>query len=546
MVADRLKIQTYKVGHQPLDITIEGLTKYFIIKLIDEPPRTDFPKKPASDSHDGPPQFPGTRVTVYLRPDVKVDIRQTLDTFAANIDYSLTIYEPVTIEPAVIYQRRWESEDAPFDTLESALEIGYQALWPVAGLVPRKLPSKQDQVLTNLKEVLVYSRIPFENYAFSQDLKGSAWFWLLRDADGGVCPRRGNLSIASSLHLTGAPHLLQKIAESLSVQLGSDEWQEFLPVLRTLAATGESPDAGTKAERTSLSVFGFEQRGADAYVKRKEFFDDWKQVSPEERFIAVQSLESLTADADLWCEVPGIMSQLLLSKPDWSHQSIRFDCPLGINTLPQSLALHGIRLPAGFVKWNPMRGESVRLKLLEFVPAGVLVDVRGDTAPIPTASRLAVLHDEAKKAALPLLRGCLYHALQLARSESDESGWREWLDGFLDSLRNLEFWPEIINQEYDHLEAQIKYSVIIDHQLTYLPREQLLARFGRWVPFWDGRFSEEGLWAYRGGSQLLSAFKPRRHRSDNVQEADFEGKVKFEGDRLEDLILRLQQDVLYR
>jgi hypothetical protein len=70
--------------------------------------------------------------------------------------------------------------------------------------------------------------------------------------------------------------------------------------------------------------------------------------------------------------------------------------------------------------------------------------------------------------------------------------------------------------------------------------------FGRWVPFFDGRFNDEGLYAYRGGTQLLSAFKPRRQRSDNVWEADFEGKVNYQGEKLQDLYLPLQQQVLYR
>ena len=133
-----------------------------------------------------------------------------------------------------------------------------------------------------------------------------------------------------------------------------------------------------------------------------------------------------------------------------------------------------------------------------------------------------------------------------ARSESDESGWREWLDGFLDSLHDLEFWPEIINHEYDHIESQIKYSVIADRQLTYLTKDELVAKYGRWVPFYDGRFSDEGLWAYRGATQLLSAFRPRRGDRGSIQEADFESKLKLEAERLKDLVLRLQQDVLYR
>jgi Histidine kinase-, DNA gyrase B-, and HSP90-like ATPase len=533
MVADRLEIQTYRVGHKPLEITIEGPTKYFIIKLLDEPPRTDFPIRPTSHLDDGPPRFPGTRVTAYLRSDFKTDVIQTLDTFAANIDYNLTIYEHGRTEQIVVPRRRWEGEDVPFSSLEDSLEIGYQSVWPVAGLIPRKLPSKQSQVVDNLREILAYSPIPFEKYSFSEHLKGSAWFWLLRAEDGGVCPRRGDLSITCGLQLTGAPRLLQQITETIRVRYDSEEWRSFLHQLRS------------NARKMSLSVFASEP-GADGFVNEKKFFDQWERLTAEERLVVFQSMESLNDDAEIWCEVQGLPSQLLLSNRKWSNHSIRFDCPLEIKTLPQSLALYGIRLPAGFIKWNAMMGESVNLKLLEFVPAAILADMRGASAPTPTASRLSVLYDEAKKSAIPLLRACLYHALELASSESDETGWREWLDAFLDSLQDLHFWPEIIDQEYHRLEAHLLYPVIIDRQVQYLHRKQVIEKFGRWVPFWDGRFSQEGVWAYRGGSKLLSAFKPRRRGNKNIQEADFEGKVIFEGDRLKDLILSLQQDVLYQ
>jgi hypothetical protein len=546
MVADRLEVETYRTGHTPLNITIEGPTKYFIIKILNEPPRTDFPIKLASDDEDGPPYFPGTRITIHIRPGSKVDVFQTLSTFAANIDYTMTLYGPGIDERTIISPLQWEEKGVEFNRLEGAIEAGYHNAWPVAGLKPRIVTSNCTKISENLQEILTYSRIPFEKYEFSTHLKGSAWFWLLKGEDGHACPQRGYLNISRNFHLTGLPKVLQHLTENVGVDLDSDEWKGFLETLREMALRGQIPEQKTEADRQILSAFGFNQRGADAYVKAREFIGFWERLPSPEQEAAVESLESLRSDAELWYDAQGILHELLLGTHNWISRSIRFDYPLRINPKPQSLSLHGILLPAGFVKWDPMTGQSNSLKLLEFIPAGILLDMRGSGAPTPTASRLSVLFDEAKKSALPFMRACLYHALELAFSTPEDLGWYEWFDGFVDSFKDLQFWPEIINQEYDLLESQVKYAVVVQGKLEFWGRDRIINLFGRWVPFYDERFNDEGLYAYNGATLLMSSFKARRQRHENVWEADFESKHEFVGNKLQDIYLPLQQEVLYR
>jgi len=293
MVADRVEVETYRVGHQPLKITIEGPTKYFVIKLLDEPPRSDFPTKPSSVNDDGPPHYPGTRVTIYLRRDVKVDVSQTLDTFSANIDFDTVIFQPGTNEPKVIPRRRWEDEEVQFNSLKEAVEAGYQNLWPIGGLRSRKVTTNLQVIVENLREVLAYSRIPFEKYDFSKNFRGNAWFWLLKGEDGRVSPQRGYLSIVRGLHLRGAPEALRHVTESLGVPLDSDEWRLFLQQLHTIVGNGQMPEPGTEADRIILNVFGFNLGRTEAFVKKKEFFDIWRMLPQRQQRLVVQSLETL-------------------------------------------------------------------------------------------------------------------------------------------------------------------------------------------------------------------------------------------------------------
>ena len=151
MVADRFEVETYRVNNRPLHITIEGPTKYFTIKLLPEPPRTDFPIIPTTDLEDGPPLRPGTRITVHLRRDEQVKVHETLNTFAVNVDYDIRVYQSADPHQQTISRRRWEPEQPWLNTLKID-----SARFHKAG------KAEETTILENLNDVLAPFRNPFD------------------------------------------------------------------------------------------------------------------------------------------------------------------------------------------------------------------------------------------------------------------------------------------------------------------------------------------------------------------------------------------------
>ena len=553
MVADRFEVETYKSGSKPLHITVEGPTKYFIIKLLNEPPRTDFWIKPPSDIDEGPPNFPGTRITIHLRPNTVIDVFQTLETFAVNSDYEITVNKSKDKKSLVIPSRKWETIEYQINTLSQSLErldpeayVGWQ---PRGSLTPKRDGSLLTRAFEELKNVLVPSFIPFDKYEFSSHLRGAAWFWLFQGKQGGVCPEKGYLKIQDGISLIKLPELIRYVSVAVTVNLDSSEWKLFLQTLRENIIENDL-DENNKEIYNKISPIFDERMGAFyrgyGSVRGDSFWDLWNDLTVDEKLAACESLELLNKDAPFWFEDSDVINELIVGTHNWSKRSLRFDYVFSIKNLPQSIALYGTYLPAGFLEWNSLTGESQKLQLLPRIPAGMLVDWRGSKVPTPASNRLFVLSDEAKRAALPFIKATLYHALELPASNPGEIDWRSWWNKFFHSLRDADFWAEVIQQDYEMLERRLGYAVIINGRFSYLSRQQLFELYGKWIPFFNRyRGGNEGLWAFDGGTKLLSTFKFRRLRDDGIWEMDIESQLTTLDQTLQEIFLKIEQDILY-
>jgi hypothetical protein len=536
MVADRFEVETYRKGNTPLHITIEGPTKYFIIKLLDPPPTTPFPTKPTSDHNDGPPRHPGTRLTVHLRPSTALDVYQTLDTFAVNIDYDAAIYRRDAAEPRVLRARRWEAEGIRWDTLPRTI---HEDIFEFGGTSLPRIETKiaTSEVAGNLKDILAASRIPFERYDFSRHLTGNAWLWLLKDEKGGACPRRGHLRFIGSLHVIGPPATVGYITSSMKADVASDEWKQFLKMLEGKTGSGEMLGNDVGAINIIHVVLGRERAW-----EQGAFIRDWDNFDTRQRQDILEDLTRLDGSAQPWFYVPGVPGDLISGRHPRSDRPLRFHTPLQVRNAPRAFALHGIRLPAGLVEWNPMTVSARQLELMANVPSGVLVDMRGGEAPTPAASRLFVLSQEGKKSALPFLRACVRHALGFVSDRMEDDDWRKWFDYLVEALIENYYWPDLLNMEFDLLEPVLRYKVILKDGVSMLTAREIVEALGEWVRVQDYQQKREGILLHGSWVSLL-VFRERRRMDDGTLEVNMLSKVEVPPEKMSEAIAELEADL---
>jgi hypothetical protein len=536
MVADRFEVETYRVGSNPLHLTVEGPTKYFVLRSLDEPPRSDFPLGPSSALEDGPPGYPGTRITVHLRPDTKFVVADVLSMFAVNIEYDISVHYPHLEQPETIFARQWDvTETRAQDFFDTAGREEYGMFdnewWAL----------KEDYELVegvdkSLDEVMVPSWIQFQKYDFPRHLRGCAWLWLLRDVDGSVCPSRGHLFISDTLSLSGLP-VWVGIATRMFGRTGSEGWKHLIKDLRAYLKA-------TAAEFRQSE--GYRILSASSVVDSLHFINDWYSLSIEDRAIGCRSLEAYQLNSPSWYSRAGVPKQLLEGTNEWASDSVDFsDRNLALNALPQKFALHGIQLPAGLVRWDPMIGSARKIRLLG-TPGGMRIDSRGPNAPTPAASRLFVEMGEAKKIAIPFARAAIHHAFDVINSQQQQERWFPWLGQFFRSIEELYFWPEAIYQELEFIEQFHVFPILSDREhfhLEYKTRAELINTYGRWIPA-SNNFAGNipSLW-FDDISKCLLVFRNKRRRSGGIWEIDMQSSIRRESDTIEDLWYKWSDEI---
>jgi hypothetical protein len=285
LVADRFEVETYQQGNEPLHIMVEGPTKYFVMRKLRKPDAESFSREDVSDSLDGPPLRTGTKITVHIRQGMEVSTLEVLDTFAVNIEYPVRVYAAKRKQPKVIGKLRWE------DPVEVSRHIFQRGRHQVSYMSePRQLR------LEALEECLIPSFVPFKEWEFSSHIRGIAWFWLLRGADGNPLPRIGNLRIGRCLAIQGIPEFVAQLERGYisdgSPVVDCARFDKIVEMAEGEESTGDSTDEQLASEW-------------------QEFTDEEKSVIREAIERRVKVKNSQREPLQFWAASPKALESLL-------------------------------------------------------------------------------------------------------------------------------------------------------------------------------------------------------------------------------------------
>lgn len=464
LAGDRFDVETYQEGHDPLHIQIEGPTKYFVLRRLAQPEPSRLYQKAPPDDEDGPPGRTGTRVTVHLRSKVNFDILRTLGTFAVNVDYPIIVYGSKRRKPHKIPALRWEKPARVKDCL-----FHIDSTW-------RTAPA--------LESVLVPSLIPFSQWDFSRHLRGSSWFWFLKDPEGHPTPRSGFLKVGTRLGLAGIAKFVAQLdslndnAERETREIISyPEWIQKLEDGET-----ESPD------EDDLRVYWLglsnedRDRVREITARRSRVLDRGGRLRPwADR---PEDAEALLRGSIEWADQPleldSIATFSSLSDPSaWADHSSEETSSLFMHLDSRSstenlIALHSILLPSGIVEWSPLDVTSRRVGLLPFF-GGVRIDVRGMQAPRPAAHRLFVPKEEIREFRQQFLHAALLYGVTLVARQGRSTPWRRWYCELLNAAALLGLNKTAFASAFGReVESACGLAIKRGDETVYLSREELL------------------------------------------------------------------------
>lgn len=452
MVGDRVEIETYRRGETPLHIVIEGPTKYFVVQRLPKPVGGQLDVLPEEPDVDGPPRYAGTKITVHLRPGAEVDVAQTLETFAVNIESDVVIHKGE--ERRVLEAWHWEK----------------------MSLSPASFPDSFEEYGPTISEIFTTVEIDFTRFDFMYGIRGRAWLWFLRAPDGSPVPRQGHLSTGYDLAPVGPPGII----------------------------------GSAKLERQGL----LEAQGEEIpTAKRPGLAKAWNEHSTDWRFAVTRWLSRSTGAAG-WYRHDGAATALLAGGDAWLNHNVDYGATLMPNS-PQSLAIHGIQLPAAVTRWDPMHGQGQRLSLFTF-SAGFLIDDRRNDGPVPAASRLFVDPAEGMKTMHLIARAFFETAVDLWSKHGDDPSWQRWLAEFFGGA--ISYWEETAFSNGERLRTLLPAAT----QAGYATIDALRTAFGRWVPI---QTDERSLAKLAGRNKFLFADKVYRRRDDGVAEIDLDSQL---------------------
>lgn len=407
LVGDHIKVETYQYGSDPLEITISGPRKYFLIRQLRKPASQVQFKSPDDLTSDGPPHQSGTRITVCLREnwlktkDRAVDeyVFQALSTFAANQEIAIRVASADGTECRVIEANRWD-RGVP---LGPGWNEGFPGITKV-----RPVPSL------------------FELSKYSEWLRGRAAIWFLDDG-GTPVPRRGAVRLNGGV-LETTPFV--KALRELCSQFAGANGSRHSAVMDCLYQIKSSPSEW----RNIVSGFASRLDIQGARFDAREVFGNLVHGDMDIVLDVGRIFPSLFTSQSDWCE--DLEELELLYAEDlrglieaWTNKGVSEGFGVQLRT-QYRLALYGIESPGGFQTWNPARGNASRHDWL--VPGlTVDLDARGGLAPQPAANRLFVPYDNGSKLRLAVIRAFVLHAHDLWQSNCHSKDWTEWHSSFV-------------------------------------------------------------------------------------------------------------------
>lgn len=488
LVADHFEIETYQYNNEPLNITVEGPTKYFIIKRLRKPEHPQFQPNPENDFEDGPPDRTGTRVTVYLQSGVNIDAYEVLENFAVNVDYNIKVYYDDG-STKVINKNAWEEKRILFN--DQCIILSYN-------------PSEDKRIHDNINKVISASEISFSGGEFSSHIRGKAWFWLFVDAKEKMCPQVGYLEINSGialyLHeelflLNGPPLFLEYIQQRKHEFSDDFIRQDFLPLLN------ESLESVT-FNQDVLDRFRdkYSKQGGLPNMIQSLLEPIWASMDPDERYFVIECIRSggWSGNKDKWFKRADIIKCLIRKENTWSDKVPDFTITVPgpkLYFFPfQKIALHSILIPSGIAEWNPkeMKLSEIGITYKEetdlgsyyqsSILGGAYLDIRGTDSPTPSVNRWFIPYSNAEKVITTYWRAVLRHAVNLIEDHGEKSKWNRWFYNLCVFIFQQPEGKKAIETEWGTIVKYIALVVQLEKRKMYLNKDELLGHFAQEVP----------------------------------------------------------------
>lgn len=156
MVADRVAVETYKAKsvimekNQSLEIEIEGPSQFIVIRK-------------------GKKNIYGTKITLFLKKDQKVDLLEILKKYAKHVEFPITI--------------KTEQTSKPIELIDEGFRITYQ--------------SKLGGAELELEKKISVIEIDLSKNKRFKGLKGKLNIYFLKDDNGNICFEKDDIEISS-------------------------------------------------------------------------------------------------------------------------------------------------------------------------------------------------------------------------------------------------------------------------------------------------------------------------------------------------------------
>lgn len=511
MVCDRFEVWTRVEGGELLHLEVEGPGKYFALRRLEgvAASRSGRLASALGLMRSGAPS--GSTVVVHLSTRETVDCLKTLQEFSANVDYPVAVHTPQSMHTALISARKWEQSLEAATVLSSAVQRPFNNAYDASCLT----------------DVVVAERVPLEAWSFSRHLRGSLWFWLLRDPDGYGCPERGYLRLNRGVEIFGLPCFLSKlerflcccdqnegleemVANQLRAAYSSGRPEGQKPFSRLL--TGGNPTAA-QWERVAGLLYQLREPGAGGAEPADTLLAldrEWAGLGMPEQLAAVDFCQRFSRDGRrAWPGVPGLAQALLEGSLDWTGKRVSFGRMDWFHwqnfevrfkeESSESIAVGSILIPGGFASWRPGATSAQRVRFLE-VPGGLRLDIRGADAPRPVSSRLYISASEAARTQSAISRACLLHATKIAQKSPQNGAFRSWLAMVASDAYEWKADGELVRPEIGYVEERMGFLARREGTETILHRGDLEKMFGRRVPLvssdGDGVLAEDPLNKY--------------------------------------------------
>jgi len=527
---DKIEVETYQYGCEPLHITITGPSKYFVIKRLPKvSDRIQFLTPSDKDADRPCLGHPGTRVTVHLKegwftPNEKLNhgvVYQTLENFAVNQEYVIKVYRGTSAIPLLCQKRKLEAMPLPFPHFRIEF-FDVDESW----LYSEQIAADQS--------LFIPSEFTLSKY--NDELRGMGAIWMLKGLGGKPATSIGSLAMCGNSIVVSSPVLdafiwLKNVVEGGGVGQGSNS-RLLDDLSRYLAA--DCLDLASIRNILITSTRGWNE--VDEGMKRL-FKLTHTQCKLLSQLCTNRSVWHLPIEDIKWYQSKWALQTLIEGNDEelisgMEREGLLLDMQgwLGIGAF-YSLALYGINCPGRICDWSQdyvsqdYVSHYYEMTPYNLAPDGVTlcIDSYGTLAPQPNVSRLFVPSANTRELHLAVGTAIIRHAWELYSPNAGSSDWELWYRIFLSgSLSEL---GDSLFQEPALVADHLTLRCIMNGEKTDLTIRQLCGYFGDFAPVVTKCCSDvSGILvaqdAFDYDVSRLTQYLPRRILSNNIDVFD--------------------------